>query len=83
MHPYEPPSPEAPRGHNAPLHFDTVSAFYLSHPWLAERSPMSWAEELATCRLLAYCGLLRMVEAEGGAACWLVENRRPEGGPAC
>ena len=83
MHRYEAPAPDAEPGHNAALHFDTVSAFYLSHPWLAERVPMSWDEELATCRLLAYCGLLRMVEAERAPACWLVENRPSEDAPAC
>ena len=73
MHPYEAPHEDVEPGANAALHFDVVSAFYLSQPWLAERVPMSFAEELTTCRLLSYCGLFRMVEVARGPACWLVE----------
>ena len=37
MHRYGAPDPKAPPGANATLHFDTVSEFYVSHPWLAGR----------------------------------------------
>ena len=83
MHRYEAPDAEAEEGFNASLHFDTVSAFYLSHPWLAERTPMSFSEELATCRLLSYCGLLRLVEAANTSAYCLVETRPSEDDQAC
>ena len=83
MHPFEEPDERAPPSLNADRHFEAVSAFYLSHPWLAERVPLSFAEEVATCRLLTYCRLLRLVEAERGSACWLIENDLSEGGVPC
>ena len=55
MHRYGAPDPKAPPGANATLHFDTVSEFYVSHPWLAERVPTSFGEEFAMCKLLSYC----------------------------
>lgn len=83
MHAYEDPDECAEPGLNADRHFEAVSAFYLSHPWLAERVPLSFAEEVATCRLLAYCGLLRLVDAERGSTCWLIENDSSAGGDVC
>ena len=77
MHPYEAPQTDVEPGANSAHHFDVVSAFYLSQPWLGERVPISFAEELATCRLLSYCGLLQMVEVADSPACWLVENEPP------
>ena len=55
MHRYGTPDPQAPPGANATLHFDAVSEFYVSHPWLAGRVPTSFGEDLAMCRLLSYC----------------------------
>ena len=83
MHPFEEPDESAPLGLNADRHFEAVSALYLSQPGLAERVPLSFAEEVATCLLLACCRLLRLVEAEHGSACWLIENDLSEGGAGC
>ena len=83
MHPYGEPEDSAPPQINANRHFEAVSAFHLSHPWLGERAPLSSAEETATCRLLAYCGLLRLVEADAGPACWLLAADLSEDGVAC
>ena len=74
MHRYGEPDDAAPAGFNPRRHFETVNAFYLSHPWLAERVSLSTAMEFATCRLLDYCGLLRLVESGDGLACWLIDN---------
>ena len=60
MHRYAAPDPAAPVGSHAQLHFDRVSEFYLEHPWLGERVRLSYAEELALCRLLEYCGLVAL-----------------------
>ena len=67
MHAYDAPDPTAPPGTNAALHFDIVSEFYQSHPWLAERVPHSGAEELAMCKLLSYCGLFREISVTPSA----------------
>ena len=67
MHAYDAPDPTAPPGTNAALHFDIVSEFYQSHPWLAERVPHSSAEELAMCKLLSYCGLFREISVTPSA----------------
>ena len=61
MHRYAAPDRAAPVGSHAQLHFDRVSEFYLEHPWLGERVRLSYAEELALSKLLAYCGLFREV----------------------
>ena len=58
MHRYDTPDSGAGAAENATLHFDEVSEFYARQPWLGERISMSFAEELATCRLLAFCGWL-------------------------
>ena len=79
MYPFEEPDESAPPGLNADRHFEAVSAFYLSHPWLTERVPLLFAEEVSPRRLrpagcwptVACCHL---VEAERGSACWLIEN---------
>ena len=60
MHRYEAPNPGAPAGFNAGFHVDTVTDFYLEHAWLGEKVPMSFGEELALYRLLAYCGLTQI-----------------------
>ena len=61
MHRYQTPDPAAPVGSHARLHFDRVSEFYLEHGWLGEKVRLSFAEELALSKLLAYCGLFRQV----------------------
>ena len=69
MHRYGAPDPKAPPGANATLHFDVVSEFYVSHPWLAGRVSTSFGEDLATCRLLVYCGLFEGEKAATGVRC--------------
>ena len=69
MHRYGAPDPQAPPGANATLHFDTVSEFYVSHPWLAGRVLTSFGEDLATCRLLVYCGLFENEKVALGVLC--------------
>ena len=64
-----PPIQKAPLGANATLHFDVVSEFYVSHPWLAGRVQTSFGEELALARLLAYCGLFREEALGPGMFC--------------
>ena len=64
MHRYEAPNPGAPAGFNAGFHVDAVTDFYLEHPWLGEKVPMSFGEELALYRLLAYCGLTQIGHRE-------------------
>ena len=59
MHRYQPPDPAADVGSHASLHYERVSEFYLEHPWLAGKAPLSYGEELALARLLGWCGLLR------------------------
>ena len=49
------------KGSNAERHFDQVSEFYLVHPDLRERTPLTFSRELALVQLLAYCGLFREV----------------------
>ena len=41
------------------LHAVDSTEFYLEHPWLGERVRLPFAEELALCKLLAYCGVFR------------------------
>ena len=57
MHRVGPPNPNAPDGENAERHFERVSEFYLEHPDLCERVPLTFGEEFALVRLLGYCGL--------------------------
>ena len=59
MHRREAPDPDADPGINAQFHADTVAEFYREHSWLGEDVEMSLAAELALCRLLVYCGLLK------------------------
>ena len=59
MHRYQPPDPAAEVGGHAQLHYERISEFYLEHPWLAGKAPLSYGEELALARLLGWCGLLR------------------------
>ena len=60
MHRYPTPDPSDKDSAGAvQLHFDRVSEFYLEHPFLGEKVPWSFGEELALSRLLGYCGLLR------------------------
>ena len=66
MHRFSPPDPDAPLGANAAHHFERVSEFYLEHPHLGERVPLSFGEELALARLLWYCGLFRTVSTLAG-----------------
>ena len=61
MHRVGPPDPDAPAGANAERHFERVSEFYLEHPDLGERAPLSFGEEHALVRLLGYCGLFREI----------------------
>ena len=58
MHRYAAPNPAEPVGSHARLHFDRVSEFYLEYPWLGEGVRLSFAEELALCKLLTWCRLL-------------------------
>ena len=60
MHRYLTPGLSEDRvgAHAAQLHFDRVSEFYLEHPWLGEKVPWSFGEEIALSKLLGYCGLL-------------------------
>ena len=58
MHRYEAPDPAADVGSHAVLHYERVSEFYLEHPWLAGKEPLSYGEEVALAMLLAWCGLL-------------------------
>ena len=46
MHRYGAPDPKAPPGANAAFHFEAVSEFYVSHPWLAGRVPTHSARSL-------------------------------------
>ena len=59
MHRYQAPDPAAEVGAYAQLHYERISEFYLEHPWLADKAPLSYGEELALARLLEWCGLLR------------------------
>ena len=61
MHRVGPPDPDAPAGANAERHFERIVEFYLEHRDLGERVPLSFGEELALARLLAYCGLFREI----------------------
>ena len=67
MHRHQAPS--APTGAHAQLHLERVSEFYGEHPWLGERVPWSFGEELALCGLLVYCGLFRDVSSVPFATC--------------
>ena len=58
MHRRGEPDARLSESENAGIHFDTVVDFYLSHPWLAERTPMPYGEELAMARLMDFAGLL-------------------------
>ena len=58
MHHHGWPNPKNTKAENAATHYDATVDFYLSHPWLAERTPMSFGEEFAMVKLLDYCGLL-------------------------
>ena len=49
------------------MHYERISEFYLEHPWLAGKVPLSYGEELALARLLAWCGLLREIAPGPGA----------------
>ena len=46
---------------NSELHLDQVLEFYLVHPDLCERVPLTFSRKLALIQLLAYCGLFREV----------------------
>ena len=82
MHSYEHPhKDDVPPADNANRHFEVVSAFYQSHAWLAERAPLTFGEEFATCKLLDYCGVFRLVMGRTPPACWLVEAL-PGGDPS-
>ena len=70
MHRVGPPNPNAPAGANAERHFERVSEFYLEHPDLRERVPLTFGEEFALVRLLGYCGLLG--EETKAEVFWLV-----------
>ena len=70
MHRVGPPNPNSPAGENAKRHFERVSEFYLEHPDLRERVPLTFGEEFALVRLLGYCGVLGD-EAEPGMV-WFV-----------
>ena len=59
MHRRKAPDPDADPGANAQFHAGTVAEFYQEHSWLGEDVEMSLAAELALCRLLVYCGLLK------------------------
>ena len=69
MHRYGAPDRQAPPGANPTLHFDAVSEFYVTHSWLGERAPTSFAEDLAMCSLLAYCRFLRELRLATGVFC--------------
>ena len=58
MHRRGEPDSRLSQSENAVVHYDTVVDFYLSHPWLAERTPMPYGEELAMARLMDFAGLL-------------------------
>ena len=74
MHRFGPPDPDAPLGANAVRHFERVSEFYLEHPHLGERVPLSFGEETALTRLLGYCGLFQGRSLERGTY-WLALSR--------
>ena len=76
MHRYGWPNPRASTKENAERHYDTVVDFYLSHPWLAERTPMPFGEELAMSKLLDFCGLLKE-KAVGRFMAYLVPLASP------
>ena len=59
MHRYQAPDPAAEVGGYAQLHYERISEFYLEHPWLTGKAPLSYGEELALARLLEWYGLLR------------------------
>ena len=63
MHRYPAPDPAHPIGTHAEFHADKVSEFYQEHPWLGEKVPMSFGEELALYRLLKYFRLFEIGEA--------------------
>ena len=67
MHRYQAPDPAAEVGSHAQLHYERISEFYLEHPWLAGKVPLSYGEELALARLLGWCGLLREIAPGPGA----------------
>ena len=58
MHRRGGPDPRPNDHENAVVHYDAVVDFYLSHPWLAERTPMSYGEELAMAKLMDFAGIL-------------------------
>ena len=58
MHRRGEPDPRLNDHENAVVHYNTVVDFYLSHPWLAEHTPMSYGEELAMAKLMDFAGLL-------------------------
>ena len=64
------PDPDAPAGANAERHFERIVEFYLEHPDLGGRVRLSFGEELALARLLAYCGLFRE-DVLGPGVFWL------------
>ena len=76
MHSYQAPNAAAEVGEHAQLHFDRVAEFYGEHPWLGEKVPWSFGEELALCRLLGYCGLFW--NEVGRGIFWLVNASRAE-----
>ena len=70
MHRYPTPDPSDKVGAAAAqLHFDRVSEFYLEHPWLGEKVPWSFGEELAMSRLLSWCGLMVERPLSKGVTC--------------
>ena len=69
MHCYQAPNPAADVGEHARLHFDRVSEFYGERPWLGEKVPWSFGEELAMSRLLSWCGLMVERPLSKGVTC--------------
>ena len=70
MHRY--PTPDDSKRVGAPatqLHFDRDSEFYLEHPWLGEKAPWSFGEELAISKLLSWCGLMAERPQSKGVVC--------------
>ena len=58
MHRRGEPDPRMSKSDKAGVHYEAVVDFYLGHPWLAERTPMPYGEELAMAKLLDFAGLL-------------------------
>ena len=58
MHRVGPPDPDALAWANAERHFDRIVEFYLEHPDLGERVPLSFGEELALARKRANKAIL-------------------------